>query len=99
MPVLISTPDSPVSVSYTHLDVYKRQAFLKARGVDPNGTPESCPRSVPTRTDAALLTPSETLEAVCELTFSNNVALMHTITADDSFAQLLESARSEKRCV
>ena len=72
------------------------EAFLKARGVDPNGTPESCPRSVPTRTDAALLTPSETLEAVCELTFSNNVALMHTITADDSFAQLLESARSEK---
>ncbi len=69
------------------------EQFLTARGVDPDGECLGAPQP---GKDAALRTLPETLDAFRDLTFSNNVALMHTITVDASFEQLLEAARSEK---
>ena len=69
------------------------QRFLNARGVDPDQPAFTVP---PKRKDAALLTGPEAVDALCDLTFSNNVTLMHAITVDASFEQLLEASRSER---
>ncbi len=69
------------------------ERFLAARGIRPD---EPRRRAADPRPDAALLDMPGTLEALCDLTFANSVALMHTITVDASFEQLLEAARSEK---
>lgn len=44
----------------------------------------------------ALLSAGESLGALRRLTFDSNIRLMHTISTDASFDQLLEQARSEK---
>ncbi len=69
------------------------ETFLRVRGVDPDGD-----RLLPAapRPDAALLDLPGALDALCDLTFSHSVELMHTVTVDASFEQLLEDARSEK---
>ncbi len=54
---------------------------------------QSTPR---TATDAALLTDGAVLDALRNLTFENNIRLMHTIGADASFDLLLEQARGER---
>ncbi len=69
------------------------ECFLRARGVNPDNPSFEPP---PARPDAALLTGPESVAALCDLTFSNNVALMHTVTVDASFEQLLEASRSER---
>jgi len=76
---------------YTKLRDFER--FLASRGVQAD---ESAPAPVPDRRDPALLSHSEALRAICNLTFSNNINLMHTITTDASFELLLEQAHSEK---
>ena len=48
------------------------------------------------RPNAALLSQQESLEALCELTLENNIRLMHAMSLDVSFGQLLDRARSEK---
>lgn len=78
-------------VVYDKLRDFER--FLHTRGVDPDQPAYSAP---PARKDAALLTGPESVEALCDLTFSNNVTLMHAITVDASFEQLLEASRSER---
>ena len=69
------------------------EEFLHTRGIDPDA-PALQP--APPWKDAALRSLPETVDALRDLTFTNNVTLMHTITVDASFEQLLESARSEK---
>lgn len=69
------------------------ERFLNARGINPD-LPRCAPP--PARPDAALLSGPEAAGALCDLTFSNNIKLMHTITVDASFEQLLEESRSER---
>lgn len=69
------------------------QRFLNVRGIDPD---QPAFAAVPKQKDAALLTGPEAVDALCDLTFSNNVTLMHAITVDASFEQLLEASRSER---
>lgn len=69
------------------------QRFLNARGINPDRAAFS---SVPRWKDAALMTGPEAVNALCDMTFSNNVTLMHAITVDASFEQLLEASRSER---
>lgn len=70
------------------------EAFLLAHGVSPElGQTELLPV---TRTDPALLSSEGALQGLRQMTFENNVRLMHTITTDRSFEQLLEQARSER---
>ena len=68
--------------------------YLRSRGISPELdqtvlTPEP-------RKDPALLSSEEALTALRRMTFSNNIRLMHTITTDHSFDQLLEQARGER---
>ncbi len=46
--------------------------------------------------DPALLTQQEALDALRALTFDHAIRLMHTVSTDASFDQLLEQARGEK---
>ena len=77
---------------YSKLRDFER--FLHDRGVS---TELSC--NAPEQresTDVALLSPQEALDALRDLTFDNNIRLMHTISTDASFDLLLEQARGEK---
>ena len=76
---------------YAKLSDFER--YLASRGVQAD---ESAPLTVREPRDPALLSHAEALRSICDLTFSNNVNLMHTITTDASFELLLEQARSEK---
>jgi len=70
------------------------EAFLLSRGVTPD-----LEQTVPAprqRTDPALLSSEGALQALRQLTFESNVRLMHTITTDHSFDQLLENARGQR---
>lgn len=87
------TPEKQRRYETVYCKLRDFECYLNARGIDPN-LPNR--QSVPPRKDAALLTLPESMAAVCDLTFANNVELMHTITTDASFEQLLEQARSEK---
>ncbi len=70
------------------------EQYLHDRGVATELSSEaSTPRSIP---DAALLFDSEVLDALRDLTFENNIRLMHTISTDASFDLLLEQARGER---
>ena len=70
------------------------EAFLLAHGVSPEL--EQTELLPVTGKDPALLSPEEALQGLRQMTFENNVRLMHTITTDRSFEQLLEQARSER---
>ena len=70
------------------------EEFLHTQGIDPDA-PALQP--APPRKDAALRSLPETVDALRDLTFTNNVTLMHTITVDASFEQLLESAPAAKK--
>ncbi len=76
---------------YAKLRDFER--YLHLRGVDPDKPQFETP---PPRKDAALLSGPASVEALCDLTFSNNIKLMHTITVESSFEQLLEASRSER---
>ncbi len=77
---------------YSKLRDFER--FLLDRGV---GTELDCaePQKRPPQ-DAALLSAREALDALRDLTFDNNIRLMHTISTDASFDLLLEQARGVK---
>lgn len=77
---------------YSKLRDFER--FLHDRGV---GTELSCTAPEQrTSPDVALLSNEEALDALRDLTFDNNIRLMHTISTDASFDLLLEQARGEK---
>ena len=67
------------------------EAFLRSRGVQDDGT-----LTAPERRDTALLSQAESLNALRDLTFDNNIRLMNAISTDTSFDLLLEQARGEK---
>ncbi len=70
------------------------EKYLNDRGVC---TDLECTRSTPSRAaDAAVLSGTEVLDALRDLTFENNIRLMHTISTDASFDLLLEQARGER---
>ncbi len=80
-----------------------RTVFLKLqdfeRYLQKNGVDTSLSSDAPLHPeikDAALCTPDEALNALRSMVFDNNMWLMHTITANDSFDELLEQARNEK---
>ena len=70
------------------------ERFLLDRGV-PSDLGCDAPQVRPPR-DVALMTEDEALGALRDLTFDNNVRLMHTISTDAAFDLLLEQARGEK---
>ena len=74
---------------YTKLRDFER--FLRDRGVQDDGS--TIP---PLRRDTALLSQTEALDALRDLTFDNNIRLMNAISTDSSFDLLLEQARGEK---
>ena len=67
------------------------EAFLRSRGVQEDGTLTRAEQR-----DAALLSQAESLDALRNLTFDNNIRLMNAISTDASFDLLLEQARGEK---
>ncbi len=70
------------------------EKYLNDRGVC---TDLDCKHSTPSAApDAALLSGVEVLEDLRDLTFENNIRLMHTISTDASFDLLLEQARGER---
>ena len=68
------------------------EAYLHSRGAatEPGLAPQRETR------DPALLTQQEALDALRALTFDHAIRLMHTVSTDASFDQLLEQARGEK---
>lgn len=79
-------------LAYSKLRDFER--FLHHRGV---GTELSCAQVQPReKADVALAEGADVLDALRDLTFENSIALMHTISTDASFEQLLEQARGEK---
>ena len=68
------------------------EAYLHSRGAatEPGPAPQRESR------DPALLTQQEALDALRALTFDHAIRLMHTVSTDASFDQLLEQARGEK---
>lgn len=70
------------------------ERYLQSVGVNPDPLSDA-PLPVSHR-DAALLSPEESMRAICDLVFSNNIKLMRTITESASFEELLEQARDEK---
>lgn len=70
------------------------EAYLLSMGVNPDPIDDT---PIATHnTDASLLKPYESMRAMGNMVFGNNVRLMDTITRGDTFAQLLEQARDEK---
>ncbi len=77
---------------YSKLRDFER--FLHDRGVSTElSHTQNAPNSIP---DAALLFDEAVLDALRDLTFENNIELMHTISTDASFDLLLEQARGER---
>lgn len=72
---------------YSKLRDFER--FLESRGI--GGTEDTA--AAP---DIALRNAEDTLHALRDMTFESNIRLMHTISTDASFDQLLEQARGEK---
>ena len=77
---------------YTKLSDFER--WLVSLGVSTDPLREGACR--PAEDHPALASHSQTLEELVRLTFRRNILLMHTITKDVVFAQLLEQTRSEK---
>ncbi len=77
---------------YSKLRDFER--YLQDRGI---GTELSSPSpALEQGRDVALLSARESLGALRDLIFDNNIRLMHTISTDTSFDLLLEQARGEK---
>ncbi len=70
------------------------EVFLRSKGVSASLASEAL--LPPESRDVALLSDAQAVEALRELTFDNNIKLMHTISTDASFDLLLEQARGEK---
>lgn len=88
------TPEKQKRYRLVYAKLRDFERFLHARGV---GTELSCPApQLPSGKDIALMSSEEALSALRNLTFENNIRLMQTISADDSFDLLLEQARGEK---
>lgn len=77
---------------YSKLRDFER--YLHDRGIVTELSSEGgSPKKLP---DAALLFDGAVLDALRDLTFENNIRLMHTIGTDASFDLLLEQARGER---
>jgi len=70
------------------------EAYLQAHGVTAEFDQKE-PEPEP-RLDPALLNSDQALQALRQMTFENNIRLMHTISTERSFDQLLERARGER---
>lgn len=88
------TPEKQKRYQLVYCKLRDFELFLRSHGVCDEAQ-AGCPLPPKSR-DAALLSPTETLEAMRDLTFENNVELMHTIGADASFDLILEQARGVK---
>lgn len=88
------TPEKQKRYRLVYSKLRDFEQFLRDRGV---GTELTCTASEQRVTpDVALLSAEEALDALRDLTFDNNIRLMHTISTDASFDLLLEQARGEK---
>ena len=70
------------------------ERFLRDRGVGSEMSDEAPGK--PVQQDISLLSAPDALNALRDMTFESNIRLMHTISTDASFDQLLEQARGEK---
>lgn len=85
------TPEKAQRYRLVYCKLRDFEAFLRSRGVQDDGT-----LTEPRRRDTALLSQAESLDALRDLTFDNNIRLMNAISTDASFDLLLEQARGEK---
>ncbi len=85
------TPEKTRRYQLVYCKLRDFEAFLRSCGVQDDGT-----LTAPARRDTALLLPVESLDALRDLTFDNNIRLMNTISTEASFDLLLEQARGEK---
>ena len=70
------------------------EQMLVGRGV--RTEPLAAEMTLQPRRHPALLSAEETLHALADRTFENNIRLMYAITKDVTFGQMLEQARGEK---
>lgn len=75
---------------YTKLRDFESYLHIRGVATEPGPAPQRETR------DPALLTQQEALDALRALTFDHAIRLMHTVSTDASFDQLLEQARGEK---
>lgn len=87
------TPEKQKRYRLVYCKLRDFELFLRGRGVCDEAVDMPLPQK---SKDAALLSPQETPAALRDLTFENNVALMHTVGADASFDRILEQARGAK---
>ncbi|MBR7010966.1 MAG: hypothetical protein IKI02_08675 [Oscillospiraceae bacterium] len=88
------TPEKQLRYKTVYYKLQDFERLLIHRGVRTELSEQSLnPQVMP---NAALLSDRESLEALCELTLENNIRLMHAMSRDVSFGQLLDRARSEK---
>lgn len=88
------TPEKQRRYETAYSKLHDFERFLHSCGV---GTELHCDAPEATQeTNNALLSSEEALNALRNMTFDHNARLMHTISTDSSFDQLLEQARAEK---
>lgn len=88
------TPEKQKRYRLVYAKLRDFERYLLDRGV---GTELSCLAPLPhSAKDIALTSAEEALDAMRDLTFENNIRLMHTISTSASFDLLLEQARGEK---
>lgn len=85
------TPEKSRRYQLVYCKLRDFEAFLRSRGVQEDGALTQA-----VLRDTSLLSQRESLDALRDLTFDNNIRLMNAINTDASFDLLLEQARSEK---
>ena len=88
------TPQKKLRYELVYSKLRDFEWYLHHRGVATELSLSALPGKAPE--DTALLTDKHVLDALRDLTFDNNIRLMHTISTDSSFDLLLEQARGER---
>ncbi|MBQ7536013.1 MAG: cytidyltransferase-related domain protein [Stomatobaculum sp.] len=79
---------------FVHAKLSDFEEYMRTHGVDVdlNGDPPT-PEKLPL---PALRTPEQTVKSLVHMTIEHNMDVMHQMTAEQSFGNILEAARSEK---
>ena len=79
---------------FVHAKLSDFETYMRSRGVDVdlNGKPAK-PEQLPL---PGLRTPAQTVRSLVDMTIEHNMDVMHQLTAERSFGNILEAARSEK---
>lgn len=88
------TPEKEKRYRTVYAKLYDFEQYLCAHGISTDAVTDGPCTAAPRR--SALLPHAEAPGELCCQTFENNIRLMHMISFDASFEQLLEQARNEK---